>query len=478
MSGYAASAAAQFATVLIIARGLPANEAGSVLICIALLSLLATCATLGADTGLVRFGVAVFPDVTPSSQRALLLAALAPVALLGAALGAIAWVAAPQICAVLVNGHDSEFATEFLRWSAPFIPLSALTAALLGAHRGTGSLSTYVISQNISIPLGRCLLMAGCLALGASPAALGAAWGLPVCAALWIAIAKPVTSTFEPSSNARQVSHADAARTFWRFTGPRSLSAATSAILLWSDVLLVGALASPQEAAIYAAASRLAVLGAAALEAAGMAFSPLFARAIKSGHSAQLQRFFRTTTLWAVSVGWPFYLVLGLYPDAVLKLFGTEYEGGSGALRWLAVAGLANVATGNVTILLLMAGQSGLQLLNAVLATIVDLLLALALIPDHGATGAAAAWCIAILLNNAFATYQVRSHLGVLPWSHDLLSVAAGAVLVFSLPAAVIALTSRSVSVWQSVALLVATTAIYGVGVLSYWNRQRTSTMA
>jgi len=69
---------------------------------------------------------------------------------------------------------------------------------------------------------------------------------------------------------------------------------------------------------------------------------------------------------------------------------------------------LFSLATGNVTVMLLMGGKSSWNLLNAAGAVIVNIGLNLLLVPRIGITGAALAWMASMLLENTAALIQLR----------------------------------------------------------------------
>ena len=75
------------------------------------------------------------------------------------------------------------------------------------------------------------------------------------------------------------------AREFWAYTAPRAIARVTQTALKRSDIVLVAALASPAEAALYTAATRFIVLGQLFVQSVQQALSPqiaaLFARGEK-----------------------------------------------------------------------------------------------------------------------------------------------------------------------------------------------------
>src|SRR5262249_30209758 len=151
----------------------------------------------------------------------------------------------------------------------------------------------------------------------------------------------------------------------WRFSIPRALAVGCAVTVNWVDVLLVGAIAGPRSAAVYAAISRLSVIGAYGLQTIGMVVAPRMSTLVSIGDAPGLEHLYRAATRWAVIVAWPFYLLMAVFAPLFARIFGEGYGSGATALAVLAAAGLVNLATGNAMVLLLMAGKSSWNLLDS-----------------------------------------------------------------------------------------------------------------
>jgi O-antigen/teichoic acid export membrane protein len=343
-----------------------------------------------------------------------------------------------------------------VRVLALVLPVASLATVLLAATRGFGSMAAYVGVQNIGLPLGRVVLVAGAVAAGLGPVGIGLAWSLPLLAALLVgaAVCRHLYRRDPPAAGPGR-SDRELAGEVWRFAGPRALAAVFGVTITWFDVLLVGALASTREAAVYAAVSRLAVVGTYALQAMGMAVAPQFSELVTLREHDRLQHIYQLATWWMMAIAWPLYIVMLLFPTAVARLFGDSYGSGATALAILAAAGLFNLATGNVTVLLLMAGNSRLNMLNAAGALVLNIVLNLLLIPRFGMSGAAVAWAASIVATNVAALVQVRRILQLQPFGDGYWLVAAGTAVCFGGAGAALRLAAG-----QSTGTLIAAVAI------------------
>ncbi len=203
---------------------------------------------------------------------------------------------------------------------------------------------------------------------------------------------------------------------FWKFTAPRGLQGTFQVIILWLDILLVGALVSRYAAGVYAAVSKLAIVGTFALEANRLAIGPQLSALLARREHDRAAQLYQNATRWLMLASWPFYLILAIFPAVVLGIFGPRYTTGAAALAVLSLAMLVNLGTGNITVVLLMGGKSSWSAINAGAALIVNVGLNLVLLPRVGILGAAIAWGASIVVDNVTAMIEVRWVLGLAPF--------------------------------------------------------------
>jgi O-antigen/teichoic acid export membrane protein len=218
---------------------------------------------------------------------------------------------------------------------------------------------------------------------------------------------------------------------FWRFAAPRGVASIFQITLLWLDTILLAALASPHDAGIYAAVARCATQGAFAIHAVVFVIGPLVSGLLATDERERAQAVYQTATSWLTALSWPIYFTLVAFSPLVLSMFGPEFVAGETALVVLACAMLVAVASGPVNVVLVMAGKTSWNLLNAFVALAVNVVLNLALIPPHGLSGAAIAWATSILVANVLPLIQVRRFLGLHPVGPGFTSVAVAAATFY-----------------------------------------------
>ena len=107
-------------------------------------------------------------------------------------------------------------------------------------------------------------------------------------------------------------------------------------------------------------------------------------------------------------------LVIG-FAEPLLGLFGEAYREGATALRILAAGQLMNVASGPVAMLLNMSGLQSCTFRQTVTAALLNVLLAVLLVPVLGFTGGALSTALALTAWNLLLLRQVRQRLGLRP---------------------------------------------------------------
>lgn len=434
LAGGAANAGLTFAFTLLITHALAPADVGVFLQVLGVFLILIVVTQFGAGATIVKT-LAELRAVGRSMQlRHATRTALVPVAALsGAAAVGVFLLAAPLAGIVVSDGHREDAAT-YLRTLAPFIPIGALFAVLLAATRGLGTMVPTAALDSMLKPGLRVVLVACAAALVTlSPVVLGILWALPLALGLLgaIIVFLRLTRRSRVVSSLSGAGQRIAAREYWLFTIPQWLSDVFQLAVLWLDVVLVGALASSEEAGIYGAISRLVTFGSIGLVALVMVIGPQLSALFALNDLPRVRRLYRLSTLWLASVSIPVFMVMGVFAPLLVRIFGEDFSLGSTALRILSAAMMLDVVAGPALLALLMGGRSGLVLLNTSVAFAVNIALNVALIPQLGMNGAAVAWAISLALVNVLAVTQLHRLWRILACDRTFFEVAAVGILCF-----------------------------------------------
>ncbi|WP_181310261.1 oligosaccharide flippase family protein [Nocardioides campestrisoli] len=475
--GSGVSAVATFGLVLVVARAFDPGTSGLFFAASALFLILVGFAGLGIDSGMARFGQRLEHEGRPDGVRVLFRTAGSTVTGIAVGLGALLLLAAGPVAQALDWGRGG---ADLLRLAGLALPLAVVAEYAQAGTRAFGRMHETVVIDRIGRSVAQVAGVAVAGAAGAGEAGLMLAWlaWYPV-AALWSLLAlrrflgdrvpsEPVDGLGPPGTPPGAAAEAPLAtvrREFWRFTWPRSVSVLARLGIQKSDVVLVAALLTPQDAAVYAAATRFVALGQVAATAVTQVLQPRFAALVLEGSRDNLATVHQTATAWNVLLSWPLYLLVGCAPAAYLGLFGSGYD--TEQSRWvvvaMTVAMLVAVSTGPVDTLLVMAGRSATSMATAVASLVVDLLLCLLLLPVLGILGAALAWGAAVLLKAGLAVHFVRREVqvsGIAP-----VVLLAGGVCLLTVAVPVLVLTGAGVA-WPFAAAVAALAYLVAVRVL------------
>ncbi len=433
--GAGAAAVAGLVLNVVVGRAFGTTGAGLFYVVVGLVTVIATVSKLGADTGLVWALSRATALGRQRDARLTLRTALLPCLATSAAAAVALLVLAPQVARWTAADHADEV-TTLLRTAAPFLLLGAPVAVLAAALRGAGDLKGFTAVQNLLVPGLRPLLVVA--AAGAGAGLLGAvvAWNATLVIGLTVAVllvARRVR-TLERSApgGAQQRPAPDVRREFWGFSAPRSVSALLEVVVVWADVLIVAALASPAEAGVYAAASRFITTGTLVEAALRLALAPRLSAMLATGDLTGASELRTEATRWLVLGSWPLYLCLGLYGPEVLSVFGEGFASGAPALAVLAGAMLVAMAVGNSQTVLLMSGLSRTQMVVKLVTVTICLGLDVVLVPRWGMTGAAVAWAVAVVVDALVVLALVRWKVGLSTPARGVLLAAAVPLLAFT----------------------------------------------
>lgn len=434
LAGFVASGVLGFVLAITITRGLGDDGAGVLFSAIAVFTILSNVMELGADTGMVRF-VARLRELGRSADlRRTVWIAIVPVAVLSVAASVATFVWAPSIARLFAHDRPDEV-THVLRLIAPFLPFATVSTVALAGTRGFGTMVPYASIEGFAKPAIRPLAVLAMLAGGLAVAEVALAWSVPealgCAAALTILFRLLRRDERHAETDQRPRSLRTLAADFWAFSAPRSLGAAFQVTVIYLDLLILGHFRSAAEVGIYGAASRIVTVGTFALQAVRLAIAPHISAMLTRQDREGARALYQTATWWLMAISWPVFLALATFAPLVLGVFGPEFVAGQTALLILSLAMLVNLGTGNVSMVLLMGGKSGWQLLNQGVSLAANIALNLWLIPRHGMNGAAVAWGVAIAIDNLMAVAEVRFLFGIGPFGAGYAVVVAATLACF-----------------------------------------------
>jgi O-antigen/teichoic acid export membrane protein len=428
-------AIASFGLLLVLARGTALDTAGLFFQTLALASAGALVSTFGASAGVTR-AVARVARHAGHDASAEIWSALLPLSVASLVLGVTGTVAAAPIASILTDSQHEHELTMMLLTAMASIPLMALTRFMCALARAVDD----PLVGGLYDLAGQPLLRVVAAALAVSSGGSGVALGLVLTGPAAVSLAGAWTQTRRTFHRAgiqwspRPVWRSATAASFWRFAAPRGLEEIVQAANVWLLTLLVGALASPEQAAAYAAITRWTMATTLILQSVTTALLPRLSAAFHRGNVREAERLFQVTTSWVVVASTPICLALLLFPDALLSIVSPDLPDASLGLRILALGSMVNVVTGPVGGVILMTGRSTLNLVAALVAVVAMLVPAVPLINSLGASGAALAWALSLASQNLVLLMYGIHRLNMAPWSRLSVPATLVGVAVVALP--------------------------------------------
>ena len=439
--GSAVGAAMSMLMLVVVTRGFGAQAAGAFFESIALFMIVVICSTLGADTGMVRFTARALALDGRTGLSRLMIVALVPVVAVATLVAIIGLSSATTLGRVLGGSGEGQTVTQMVRVLALFVPIGAVGLVVLGATRGYGTMVPTVTADRIVRPAVQLGAALACVVASAGAMWLAGGWGAGVALSLLVGAAslRALWGRRDASVEAHlRTPWIESVRSFWTFSLPRAFASAFRVGVLWLDVVLVGALISPEAAAVYTVATRLIQAGFIAVEAIGQAVEPIFSRLLAREETSRAQTVYQVSTGWLVAATWPLFLTVWIFGSTLLRLFGSGFDDAASAVAILAASALVGSGLGTVDVLLVMSGKTMWSLVNSMIAFIVNVGLNVWLIPDMGLDGAAIAWAVSRVLANALPLLELRSIYGFNPVGRAWRTAAAAALLVFGVAGLVV----------------------------------------
>jgi len=221
------------------------------------------------------------------------------------------------------------------------------------------------------------------------------------------------------------------AKSVLKFALPLWAFTIVNAAYAWGDQLLLAGLGGMEAAGQYAPVATLAPLFGIGLTALNGIFAPVISRTYSSENSEELSNLYKVVSRWSLTLGLPLCIGAIVAPEAVISVWPEGREEAHLALQIIALCYIPGVAVGSVNYMLIMSGHQTHVLWNGIPGVIVNISLAVWLIPTLGVAGAAVANGVTLVFISLVASIQVWWLIGAQP-----LSLAMWKPLIAGVPAA------------------------------------------
>jgi len=184
-------------------------------------------------------------------------------------------------------------------------------------------------------------------------------------------------------------------------------------LLQQTDIVMVGSLLGPAEAALYGAAVKTSMWVAFVLQTINMVAAPAFAALYTQRDMKSLQALVGTVTVW---IFWPSLVIAGglmVFGPEVMGLFGPKFVAATLELKVLVLGQLVSALCGSVGYLMVMTGHQNKSVVVFGSAALLNIVLNAFFIPWIGAIGAAIATTFTMMVWNIWLSILVIKHVQV-----------------------------------------------------------------
>ncbi len=226
-------------------------------------------------------------------------------------------------------------------------------------------------------------------------------------AAQWWSVARRLSKVVEAGGRTYR-------RAEWiRGSIPFSVMYGTAQLFAFADVLVLSFFVSPEELAVYFAATRIIQVIQLIPYAASVGTAQLFSANHALGNFDRLKRITHEVTFWTTALSVVVAAAVIAGGHLLLGMFGRDYDAGYLTLLILSVGLIVRVAAGPAEDLLNITGHAAWAAWTYVATIVVNIALNVALIIPFGIAGAALGTSAALCLRAFWLAIAARSRLGI-----------------------------------------------------------------
>lgn len=195
-------------------------------------------------------------------------------------------------------------------------------------------------------------------------------------------------------------------------------------ILFWIDSIVLGYFDGAIAVGFYNAAIPIIALFSIAQEIFMHLLVPLTVKAYTQNKISEVREISKQVAKWIFMLDLPLFIIIFLFPGAIINLlFGSEYLVAEKALQILAIGAIFSFTMFISNNFLFILGKSKLMLVNLVVASIINLILNIILVPKYGLVGAAISTAIVTILLTLVLMFQSWYFIKIIPLKRKMLRI-------------------------------------------------------
>ncbi|MFQ6113706.1 MAG: flippase [bacterium] len=423
LAGKFISVGLHFVTQVLIVRYLSKSDYGSWAYAMAVIAFFRPFATVGLKRSITRF----IPIYHEREQYDKLLGTMALVVatilLTGMLIIGMVYVS-PELISRLISGDQQP--VSLLLILIFLVPVRATDGMLIGLFACFASPRAIFTRKHLVAPILKFIVVLSMIHLGSTVVflaygyLLSVALGVLIYSGVFVRILRKQGLFEHLNLNAMTIP----AKEIFAFTIPLLTSDLVTVIMHSSDAFILGYFHGTTAVAMYRVILPAAHFNKMVMESFALLFTPLAARLFAKHDFLGINKLYWQTAIWMGVFTFPiFVLTFSMAKPLTLFLYGARYEQSWVYLQLLAFAYYFNVALGFNGLTLKVLGKVRYVVIINVLASILNVIGNLLLIPKYGALGATIATAVSMVVHNILKQAGLRMASGVSIFNKEYLSI-------------------------------------------------------
>ena len=202
-------------------------------------------------------------------------------------------------------------------------------------------------------------------------------------------------------------------------------------LLHWMDILMLGYFTDIETVGLYHPAVRTAGLQQSILIAFSGIFAPMFSKYYAKKDVVGMHHIYKLVTRCIITMMIPVLILILLFSTKIMLLFGADFLQSSNALIILSIGTSIFAIFGISGTVLIVSGYQKINLVNALIATILNITLNIILIPKYGILGAAWATLSSMMFIAMARIIETRIFLKINPFNIKILKSVLAGILTY-----------------------------------------------
>ena len=414
--------AVRFLLAVFITRTIGPEKYGIYMLALSFVEVLGLMVLFGIDTAMVRFVSHHMARNEFGHVKGVISLGTRVAAISGLCIGGGTFLMADLIGADIFRKPELAHVLRIMILSLPFV---ALMNVILSALEGSRLIKYRIVVEQVARPTVRFILVAAAFGIGWR--LMGVVWAWVI--ASFIAF---LLSGYFLIREERKV-HGEIVRKSMKDIFKFSLTVWIDRMLSKNNriigVLLIGVFLTADQAGIYSVGQRIIPLVLIPFMAFNTIYSPIISGLFAKNSLNELEATYKVGSRWIIGLTLPIFVLMMAFSKEIVLVFGKGFADSHKVLLVLLISQMINVGTGSTSSVLSMTGKPIYNLVNSVIALLLNVSLCIVMIKKFSTVGAAYSLGISIVVVNFLQIAEVYYLYRIHPFSLAQLKLLASCML-------------------------------------------------